>query len=365
MTHAHHWWLYAILHFIAYFYFFTLTSFAQDQTNTSFGFNTLYIDDNSIPSDQGDIAEGFSFRSNELESRPNDNSSEHLQGICHVRPIDLSQWIYLQQAVMISLQFNYSIPVDQSVHVCLMRKTDNRFEILNPPINVSNMVSTSYQDISICEPKQWDGDELFLGFIQQGQSINRDSVFKIHQFHLFLNDFICQSVVQDLHIASKNSISLHLSWLMDNTMIQAYEIQRSRDNQDWQTIYVSDVVLQETNFEYEFHDLKPIKGFNFYRIKTNHRNGQIQYSTIVEKEMISKESSIVAYPNPTMDWITIHQMNEPTQSITLYDSQGNTISVKERLKHQSEQTHIMAMGDLPAGLYFLTVDQSIISILKQ
>ena len=137
--------------------------------------------DNEKTSDQGKIAKGFSFISTENEPTFDDYSTEQFQGICYARPIDLSQWIYLQQSVMISLQFDYTISVDQIVHVCLMRKTDNRFEILNPPINVSNMVSTSYQDISICKPEKWEGDELFLGFIQKRQQIAIDRAADIQK----------------------------------------------------------------------------------------------------------------------------------------------------------------------------------------
>lgn len=64
--------------------------------------------------------------------------------------------------------------------------------------------------------------------------------------------------------------------------------------------------------------------------------------------------SIAAYPNPTVDYLTL-QINKTKENLSfqLYDLQGKTIESKQINKQYST----IRMVDLPASIYFLKVIQ--------
>ncbi len=104
--------------------------------------------------------------------------------------------------------------------------------------------------------------------------------------------------------ASPNRNKVDLTWSTSSETENSYfEVQRSSTaNGDFQNI--GKVLGNETTTEfntYEFTDVNPAEGTNYYRLQQFDQDGTTEYSPIVVADIaVSAERSVAVYPNPTV-----------------------------------------------------------------
>jgi hypothetical protein len=108
---------------------------------------------------------------------------------------------------------------------------------------------------------------------------------------------------------------------------------------------------------YSFIDNQPIVGNNYYRIKGNSINGQIQYSNVVAMKFGINAASVSLFPNPITSssfMLKLQGMEAGEYGIQLFTNQGKQVMVKE-IKHfgGSSTLKMHLPSGLSAGIYFI------------
>lgn len=108
--------------------------------------------------------------------------------------------------------------------------------------------------------------------------------------------------------------------------------------------------------DYQFRDLNPASGINYYRLLQVDYDGTETYSEVIMLENTPKLSKWSLYPNPFIDALTM-QFEEPLSGalqISLYDINGKLINAPN---HESlSQQFTLFFNQLRPGIYFLKVN---------
>lgn len=137
---------------------------------------------------------------------------------------------------------------------------------------------------------------------------------------------------------------VHLHWRIaqPNNMAH-FTIERSTDGLTFETM---DEVPVTSAATYDWLDVLPVLGANYYRLKINYINGNSEYSNILV-ETLPETKFGWACPNPTTDKITVFAMKGA--QITLLNSMGMAV-----LSTVFEQpTQQISVADFPKGVYIL------------
>jgi hypothetical protein len=183
---------------------------------------------------------------------------------------------------------------------------------------------------------------------------------------LFFDDFIVvETAVLPVELldfkATTNNKKVNLIWKVateDN--MKQYDVERSRDGQNFETIGSVKALNQNTSVNYAFTDASPLAGLGFYRLKLNKQDDKTEYSKI-QSVSISEKGKISVFPNPTKGYVQISS-DENVESLQLFDLSGRL--VRQFTANQPQ----LDMTDLAKGIYHLSVktaaDVSVHKIVK-
>src|SRR5205814_10176633 len=108
--------------------------------------------------------------------------------------------------------------------------------------------------------------------------------------------------------------------------IKHYEVEKSANGQQFSSaITVNAKANNNSTVNYQWLDVAPVVGDNYYRIKSSDITGQIQYSDVVKVGMVRVIPQITVYPNPVVDArIVLHLVDQPagTYQLRLFNSLG-------------------------------------------
>lgn len=150
-----------------------------------------------------------------------------------------------------------------------------------------------------------------------------------------------------------NDGQISLTWTTTNEInVSHFEVERSSDGETFSVIgQVSAVNVESTVNDYSLNDKSPLKGVNYYRIREIDFDGHFEHSETIRIEAELYEFSILYYPNPVNDVLTL-ESNEVIQ-----DAKIQIISLTGELANQdilSEVNNSKIMIDLSAlstGVY--------------
>ncbi len=137
---------------------------------------------------------------------------------------------------------------------------------------------------------------------------------------------------------------------------KGFEIQRSTDSKEWIDLgFVKSLAengFSMFNLAYEYTDLNPQLGDNYYRLKQIDYDGKIEYSVIRMVNFEGQNKGIVFYPNPTEGTLNISGLTG-NNLIRVIDNIGRIV-----LSEQSKQTqneYQLDLSSLPEGLYYISI----------
>ncbi|QEC67035.1 T9SS type A sorting domain-containing protein [Panacibacter ginsenosidivorans] len=187
-------------------------------------------------------------------------------------------------------------------------------------------------------------------------------------------DTACSEIILPLNLIrftlAKNGNSNLLSWSTAQEINTSYfEVQRGINNTSFAAIGKVLAANKQTQNNYQFADIKPLNGTNYYRLKIVDADGKFTYSPILISSN-NKLTDIAVYPNPVKDRIVlnINSKVKTTFNVTVTDMQGrtilrNVISVDEGIS----QRELNATA-LKQGTYFVRLENTdgsqIIKIIK-
>jgi hypothetical protein len=161
--------------------------------------------------------------------------------------------------------------------------------------------------------------------------------------------------------AKKTENRVRLAWsTSQESNSDRFEIYRSADTKKW-TMLGTEVSLggDEGFPNYQFIDLAPLSGINYYRLKMVDKDGTFAYSSIRSVEVESIGVKTVAYPNPVTDRLFIQDkegnalLGGQLSEISLVNLWGAEV-YKSTPATLASNSGVDVTG-IDGGLYFLKV----------
>ena len=148
-----------------------------------------------------------------------------------------------------------------------------------------------------------------------------------------------------------------VSWGTDQEVnTQKFEIEHSIDGKNF--MYIGEVNAagnSSTISKYNFTHLKPLSGFNYYRIKQKDLDGSIKYSVIVKVLNSNNISQTLIVPNPVADLLNVIEPRSIfINSTEVYDSKGTLIFRKNF--NTEAQVFSLPVSILRSGNYMLKIN---------
>jgi hypothetical protein len=158
-----------------------------------------------------------------------------------------------------------------------------------------------------------------------------------------------------------------LTWeVQDGLNINHFDIQRSAEGVNWQTIGTLDAAGSSSMaMDYSYTDADPLPALDYYRLQLVDDNGNDTYSTVKVLSQTSG-SSISIFPNPATDHITVSfgvsgvsgspgtGGLEGPLSIRLMNVTGQVL-LQESVAQPAGQTITLSVAGYPAGSYLVQV----------
>jgi hypothetical protein len=160
--------------------------------------------------------------------------------------------------------------------------------------------------------------------------------------------------------STPDGVSSLLNWETASELgNKGFAVERSTDSRNFSEIGF--VNTKATNKEgvsyeklsYEYRDMEPLQGQNYYRLKQEDINGKSTYSGIV-KVQIGKQAGLSVYPNPADRYILIS--SQGLSKVSIYSVQGALV-LQQTAKDGNESVKIDT-SLLPTGTYSLQVVMS-------
>ncbi|MBL7814132.1 MAG: T9SS type A sorting domain-containing protein [Saprospiraceae bacterium] len=141
---------------------------------------------------------------------------------------------------------------------------------------------------------------------------------------------------------------------------QHYEVERSDDGTKFYPI--GTVKAKGYGAKYDFIDLAPKAGINYYRLKQVDTDGTFSYTKTEAVETGKGRKSIKVYPTVTKDIITIEDDKLNGGAVTIFNNMG-------QLVFTAKQANRVDMSALPSGMYLVQVqagnEQVVEKVFKQ
>ncbi len=140
---------------------------------------------------------------------------------------------------------------------------------------------------------------------------------------------------------------------------QYFEVQHSHDGREFNALGKVDAAGESNALrQYSFSHDQPTRVTHYYRLKSVDRDGSFAFSPIVSVVNGKEADSMVAYPNPTQNSLTL-QVIDRQQATRLYDGQGKLVYSSTVVPEQLEMSH------LPEGVYVLQVGAAVMRVVKR
>ena len=126
--------------------------------------------------------------------------------------------------------------------------------------------------------------------------------------------------------AVKQTKKVLLQWTTDNELnADKYIVERSTDGINYSAIGTVAAFNSSNKNNYNFIDLQPYAGLNFYRLKMLDKDATFRYSPIRKVDFNNAGDDIAVYPNPVIDGKLFVVSSGNANSAILIDAAGRTM----------------------------------------
>lgn len=146
-----------------------------------------------------------------------------------------------------------------------------------------------------------------------------------------------------------------------------FTVERSKNGIDWISINKVKGAGNSANVKkYKDKDGKPLKGVSYYRLKQTDFNGEYSYSKIKSIESHEEEMQpLKVYPNPTSHQLTITGSEEELNQVIIINMIGQEMTNHIRVMEHSENSIVLDLSKLAAGVYMVKSDNTTIKFVKR
>lgn len=159
---------------------------------------------------------------------------------------------------------------------------------------------------------------------------------------------------------------VELCWVtLHEQLTQFFVVERSQDGKKYKQIgQISGAHTSYADKRYNFFDLNPRYGLNFYRIKQVDKNDSYSYSEVKKVNNSRSPGQVTLIGNPVHGEniiVDLPQETEETQLVCIYNSEGKLVLKK----HLPSGLNNLDIQNLHPGLYFLKTRQNILRFVKR
>lgn len=151
--------------------------------------------------------------------------------------------------------------------------------------------------------------------------------------------------------------AIDLRWeTASETNNKGFEIEKSKDGINWEIIsFETGNGTSTRTHVYQYMDVNPFFGLNYFRLKQIDFDGQSTYSEIIVLDFLVKNNDWIIAPNPFQHEITIELpiALSSDKIILLYDAFGKKIAPFVLTKNETK--HTFNLSHLPQGVYFFQI----------
>ena len=128
-------------------------------------------------------------------------------------------------------------------------------------------------------------------------------------------------------------------------------LERSPDGINFKSLFRVSASWNSIVGKHEYIDKVPLKGLNFYRLKTVDKDGSVSYSQIIK--LVNDLVKFSVYPNPVNDNIILN-IDEGRYLTQIIDQNGRIVSSKSITVTGNSNVQI-SVAKLAHGIYYLSV----------
>jgi len=160
--------------------------------------------------------------------------------------------------------------------------------------------------------------------------------------------------------------SVKIEWQTASEINNDYfTIERSKNGFEWEEIKrINGAGNSSSLLNYTTIDVSPYLGTSYYRLKQTDFDGRFSYSKIVAVN-IESFNTVLIYPNPTNDIITITGAEANLEEIRILNSSNQDVTQLAKFKEQGKQRLFIDLSNLSEGLYFIKTKTTANKVYKQ
>lgn len=150
--------------------------------------------------------------------------------------------------------------------------------------------------------------------------------------------------------------TVQLTWMTSSEEDNDYfTVQRSADAIAWDDLMdIPGAGNSTTDIVYDAIDRTPLDGISYYRLRQTDYDGSTDMSQIVSVEFISDDNaSLMAYPNPVLDELTIVNWGVGRSPVELFSANGQRIDLQSGPEYLPDGSVRMDLRNLGPGLYMV------------
>jgi hypothetical protein len=195
----------------------------------------------------------------------------------------------------------------------------------------------------------------------QNNSTGYYSRGEVEDYRVVVEDFPLAVSLLKFDVSVTNEEDVKINWSSsEEGDFHGYDIQRSKNGGDWETIAFVPKSEEGGLRHYELRDNDPYRGVSFYRLKLTGLSGVFKYSMVKSVTITDLMSGpIHVFPNPTMGEAKLSiRGDEPGEvaHITIIDQKGNQLYYQKLILTAGANTmNIPIQASWPSGLYIIRV----------
>ena len=154
---------------------------------------------------------------------------------------------------------------------------------------------------------------------------------------------------------------IHIDWTAYSEQnLSHYEIERSADGSSFAAAGTVTARNLSADTKYNWYDATPLRGTNFYRIKSVDADGQLTYSPVMKVNLDKSIKGFTVYPNPvTGGYLSVQSsdLSRGDYTVKIYSSGGQQV-VAQRFNHSGGAVNktIQLPAGTKAGVYSLYIE---------
>lgn len=193
-----------------------------------------------------------------------------------------------------------------------------------------------------------------VGFVADANGIG-----KAYSFNADLCGIVTLPATLISFKGDKTDNGVGLEWIaVDEKDLSHYEVERSTNGREFTTLdKVTAKDLQRVT--YNWPDMRPVYGNNYYRLKIVDDNGKFSYSNTIVVQFNQKSQGVMAViPNPAIQQLSVrltgYEKGEYT--LRLYNTAGILFETRKVNLREHQQTEVMNRSrSIVPGVYMITL----------